>query len=137
MLSRVRLFATPWTITCQTPLLWDSPSENTGMGSHFLLQGIFMTHDRTGSPALQTDSLILNHQESPMWSFYIVVLVVKNMPSNAGAARDMGLIPGSGRSLAEGNGYPLWYSCLENSMDRRAWQATVHGVTKSQTQLIS
>ena len=43
------------------------------------------------------------------------------------------LIPGSGRSPGEGNGYPIQYSCLENSMDRRAWQATVHGVAKSQT----
>ena len=48
---------------------------------------------------------------------------------------DPGSIPGSGRSPGEGNGYPRQYSCLENSMDRRAWQATVHGVTKSQTGL--
>ena len=48
---------------------------------------------------------------------------------------DLSLILGSGRSLGEGNGYPLQYSCLENSMDRGAWQATVHGVTKSPTQL--
>ena len=41
---------------------------------------------------------------------------------------DLGLIPGLGRSLGEGNGYPLQYSCLENPMDRGAWQATVHGV---------
>ena len=47
---------------------------------------------------------------------------------------DSGLIPGSGRSPEEGNGYPLQYSHLENSMDRGAWQATVHGVTKSWTQ---
>ena len=46
-----------------------------------------------------------------------------------------GLIPGSGRSPGEGNGYPLQYSCLENPLDRGAWQATVHGVTKSWTQL--
>ena len=46
-------------------------------------------------------------------------------------AGDLGLIPGSGRSPGEGNGYPLQYSCLENSMDRGAWQATVHGVTES------
>jgi len=45
------------------------------------------------------------------------------------------LIPGSGRSPGGGNGSPFQYSCLENSMDRGAWQATVHGVTKSQTQL--
>ena len=46
-------------------------------------------------------------------------------------------IPGLGRSPGEGNGYPLQYSCLENSMDRRAWQATVHGVTNSWTRLSS
>ena len=49
--------------------------------------------------------------------------------------RDTGSIPGSGRSLREGNGNPLWYSCLENPMDRGAWWATVHGVTKSRTRL--
>ena len=58
--------------------------------------------------------------------------VEKNLPANAG---DVGLIPGSGRSPGEGNGNPLQYSCLENPMDRRAWWATVHGVTKSQTRL--
>ena len=57
--------------------------------------------------------------------------VVKNSPAHAGDARDMGLIPGSGRSLGGGNGNPLQYSCLENSMDREAWWATVHGVTRS------
>ena len=48
---------------------------------------------------------------------------------------DPGLIPGSGRSPGEENGYPLQYSYLENSMDKEAWQVTAHGVTKSQTQL--
>ena len=47
--------------------------------------------------------------------------------------RDPGLIPGLGKSDGEGNGYPLQYSCLENSMDRGAWRAIVHGVSKSQT----
>ena len=47
------------------------------------------------------------------------------------SAGDPSLIPGSGRSPGEGNGYPLQYSCLENSMDRGAWWATVHGVAKS------
>ena len=64
-----------------------------------------------------------------------VALVVKNLPASAGGIRDMGLIPGSGRSSGEVNGNPLQYSCLENAMDRGAWQATVHGVAKSQTQL--
>ena len=54
---------------------------------------------------------------------------------SAFSAGDPGSIPGSGRSPGEENGYPLQYSCLENSMDRGAWWATVHGVTKSQTQL--
>ena len=62
-----------------------------------------------------------------------VALVVKNLPANAGDIRDVGSIPGSGRSPGEGNGYPLQYSCLENPMDRGAWQATVHEVAKSQT----
>ena len=50
-------------------------------------------------------------------------------------AGDPGSIPGLGRSSGEGNGNPLQYSCLENPMDREAWQATVHAVTKCQTQL--
>ena len=61
--------------------------------------------------------------------------VVKNPPANAGDARDLGLIPGLGRSPGEGNGYPLQYCCLENSMDGGAWWATVHGVSKSRTRL--
>ena len=48
---------------------------------------------------------------------------------------DLGSIPGLGRSLEEGNGYPLQFAGLENFMDRGVWQATVHGVAKSQTQL--
>ena len=51
------------------------------------------------------------------------------------SAGDQGLIPGLGRSPGEGNGNPLQYSCLENTMDGGAWQATVHGVLKSWTQL--
>ena len=57
--------------------------------------------------------------------------VVKNLPANARDSGEAGLIPGSGRSLGEGNGNQLQYFCLENSMDRGAWQATVHGVTES------
>ena len=64
-----------------------------------------------------------------------MALVVKNLVANAGDARDMGLIPGSERSPGGGHGNPLQYSCLENPMNRGAWQATVHGVAKSQTRL--
>ena len=58
--------------------------------------------------------------------------MVKNLPGRVG---DPGLIPELGRSPGEGHGYPLQFSCLENSMDRGAWRATVHGATKSWTRL--
>ena len=61
--------------------------------------------------------------------------VAKNPPVYAEGARHTGSIPWSGRSPAGGNSNPLQYSCLENSMDREAWRATVHGVTKSWTRL--
>ena len=64
--------------------------------------------------------------------------VVKNLPASVGDAgdtSDMSLTPGSGRSPGVGNGYPLQYSCLGNSMDRGGWLATVHRVTKNWTRL--
>ena len=64
-----------------------------------------------------------------------VALGVNNPLANAVDLRDTGSIPGSGRSPEGGNGNPLQFSCLENVMDKGAWQATVHRVTQSQTQL--
>ena len=61
--------------------------------------------------------------------------MVKNPPANAGDIRDMGSIPGSGRSPGRGNSNPLQYSCLENPMDRGDWWARVHRVSRSRTQL--
>ena len=61
--------------------------------------------------------------------------MVKNQPSNSEDARDMGSIPGLGRSPREGNGNPLQYSSLENFMHRGDWRATIHEVTKSRTRL--
>ena len=61
--------------------------------------------------------------------------MVKNPPANAENRRDAGLIPGSGRSPEGGHGNPLQYPGLENCMDRGAWRATVHGVTKIWTRL--
>ena len=61
--------------------------------------------------------------------------MVKNRPASATDGRKVSQIPGLGRSPGLGNGNLLQYSCLENSTDRIAWQATVHGVTESQTQL--
>ena len=62
-----------------------------------------------------------------------VALVVKNLPANARDIRDVGSVPGWGRSPGGGCGNLLQYSCLENPMDRGAWQATVPRVSKSQT----
>ena len=59
---------------------------------------------------------------------FLVAQMIKNLPA---MQKDLSLIPGLGRSPGEGNDYPLQYSGLENSMDREAWQATVHGVIKS------
>ena len=63
--------------------------------------------------------------------------MVKNPSANAGDPRDVGLIPGLGRSPGAENGNPVQYSCLENSMERGAWQGTVHGVAKSWTRRVS
>ena len=65
----------------------------------------------------------------------VVALAVKNPCANAGDVRDLGSISGLGRSPGGRHGNPLQYSCLENPMDRGTWQAAVHGVTKSWTQL--
>ena len=62
-----------------------------------------------------------------------MTLVVKNSPGNAGNIRDAGPIPGSGRCPGVGNGTPFQYSCLEDSMGRRAWQAIVHKVTHKES----
>ena len=77
------------------------------------------------------DSVI--HTHTPMASQ--VVQLVKNLPANAGDAKMWVLTPGSGRSTKVENGKPLQYSCLENSMDRGNWWATVLGVSKRCTQL--
>ena len=64
-----------------------------------------------------------------------MILAVKNPPANGGDVRDEGSIPGSGKYPGGRYGNPLQCSCLENPMDRGAWQATVHRVTKSWTRL--
>ena len=78
--------------------------------------------------ALCLSSPWLKFSQNFSWRLHLV----KASACNAG---DLGLIPGLGRSPGEGNGNPLQYSCLENPVDRGAWWATVHGVTKSRTRL--
>ena len=70
--------------------------------------------------------------------YYLVIgtsLVAQTVKASAYNAGDLGLIPGLGRSPGEGNGSPLQYCCLENPIDRGAWQAVVHGVAKNRTRL--
>ena len=66
-------------------------------------------------------------------NYFLVAQLVKNAPVNVGDTRDAGSVPGLGEFLGEGNGNLLQYSCLENSVDREAWQTTVCEIAKSQT----
>ena len=75
------------------------------------------------------ESSSFKKQEVPLWGFP----GGSDSKESAYNAGELGLIPGSGRSPGEGNGYPLQYSCLENSMDKGPWRATVHGFAKSWT----
>ena len=109
--SRVGLFATPWTVAYQAPQSVEFSRKEYWSGLPFPSPGDLPNPGiKSGSPALQADAL----------------------PSEPPG--DPGSIPGSGRSPGGGNGNPLQYSYLENSMGRGAWWATVHGVTK-ETQL--
>ena len=128
---------------------WNSPGQNTGVGSRSLLQRIFPTPG-SGLPHCGWILYQLSHQGSQVLGFFpcaVFTIVsakcsphgppsgsaVQNPPANAADAGDADWIPGLGRPPREGNGNPFQYSCLENSMDRGAWRATVHGVAKSWT----
>ena len=135
-LSHVQLFCDP--MDCSKP----------GSSVHGILQakilewvaisssrGIFPTQGL--NPSLLHCRRILyslSHQGSLMLSIICVKMLKKlnDIQQFAYNAEDRGSILGLGGSLGEENGNPLWYSCLENSMDRGAWQATIHGVTKNQ-----
>ena len=80
-----------------------------------------------------TGGLSCSYPPSPATLLSKVALVVKNLPANSRDIRDVGSIPGSGRSPGGGHGNSLQYSCLQNVMDRGAWRATVHKVAKSWT----
>ena len=97
----------------------------------FSLHGISFSILLISSPCVFEFKICLS------WVVFPSGAVVKNPPANARDARNMGLIPGLGRSPGEENGNPLQYSCLETSMDRGAWRAVTHGVTKSQMWLSS
>ena len=116
-----------WALLLSKVNQWDWPSCNF---SHF----VFLTIIQTGCPVAFSWPWFFRSSWQQIWDSQIV-LVVKNPFANAGDIRDVGLTPGSERSHGWQHGNPLQYSSLENPIDRGAWQATVHGVTKSQTPL--
>ena len=93
---------------------------------------VYFTHDCVYMLVLLSQFVIL-YEDTQYWD--LAALVIKNLSANTGDLRDMASILGSGRSPGEGHGNPLQDSCLENSMDKGAWQATVYRITKSWTQL--
>ena len=136
--SRVRLFVTPWTVAHQAPLsmkflkqeYWSglsfpSPGESPRPRDHTQVSCVSCT----GRQTLYT---VPPGNPTYIYTHTYIYTCASNSKESACNAGDPGLIPGLGRSPGEGNGYPLQYSCLENSMDRRA---TVHGVAKNPTQL--
>ena len=108
--------------------LMDQPSQDSCSLTHpsLLCLGEFSWSSSPDKPSI-LDYMLMGATQ--------VVLVMKNLPADAGDIRDLVSTPGSGRSPGRGNGNPLQYSYLEKPMDRGAWQATVHGVAKSQTRL--
>ena len=151
-LSRVQLFATPWTVAFHAPpsigfsrqeywsaLPSPSPEDlpNPGIKPMFpALQADALPSEPPGKPDQKSPKK--TNKKNRMFTVeksFPGGAVVKNLPADVGNARDVGLIPGSERSPGEGNGNPLQYSCLENSMNRGSWWTTVHEVAKSQTGL--
>ena len=114
-------------------LAWLLPSRHLPVGKWGLTG--WAKSSRWDAEMLKVELVMCQSWENKHSGASQVALVVKNPPANAGDVRDKGLIPGLGRSPRAGHGNPLQYSCLENPMDRRARQTTVHGVTKSRTQL--
>ena len=126
---------------------WDSPGQDTGVGSCSLLQGIFPTQGRTQVSCISGGFVNIKHLPIPLLPLVTTILLFKYLfiwlylglpwwfsgKEPACNAGDLNSIPGLGRAPGEVNGNALQDSCLENSMDRGVWQATVHRVTKSWT----
>ena len=128
-LSPVRLCATPWTAAYQAPL-------SMGFSRQEYWSGVPLPSPK---PEIEVAAISKVHKCFRLKGLEFIVqviwyfpggAVVQNLPANVRGVRDKGSIPGLGRSSGGGYGSPLQYSCLENSMDRRAWWATVHGLQR-------
>ena len=151
LLSRVGLFATPWTAAYQAPPSMGFSRQEYWSGLPFPSpEDLPDPGIKPRSPTLQADALTSEPSgKPPNWNLIFrylglrythtqasqVMLVVKNPPAKARDSRDLGSMCGPGRSPGGGHGNPLQYSCLGSPLDRGAWQATVHRVTKSRTRL--
>ena len=139
-------FATPWTVAHQAPLSVGFPRQEYWSGVPF------PSPMDLPNPGIEFESAALACGfftiEPPREAIYkrqmrinVHVCAIVGFPGGSDGkesacnAGDLDLIPGLGRSPGGGHGNPLWYSCLENSMDRGAWRATVHGVAQSRTWL--
>ena len=149
-LSCLGLFATPWTVAYQAPQSMDFSRQEYWSGLPSPSPGDLPNAGiEPWSPALQADTLpseppgkyCLSKKifKSHLRTIVFYCLMTLGLPGGSDGkestcnAGDWGLIPGSGRSLGEGNGNLLQYSCRGNPTDRGAWWAIVHGVAKSQT----
>ena len=128
-----------WVTGPSTPLpmaqeLPDSPA--TSLTSSSPVASTSLQSDRLCHKLSHFSSILLRVDVFSLKIIYSPIIIFSSGSDSreyACNAGDPGTIPGSGRCPGEGNGYPLQYSCLENSMERGAWWATVHGVAKSQT----
>ena len=118
---------------------WTSFSKLHQLYFGFWRKGVCQRQERKvfcALPCAETAAWVTAEEKQGLWSFPAASQhgsVCKEYTSNSGDTGDTGSIPGLGRCPGGGNGNPLQYSCLENSMDRRVWRATVHGVVQSQT----
>ena len=117
------------------PRPWDSPGKNTGVGCHFLLQcmKVKSPSEVAQSCLTRSDPMDCSLPGSFIHGIFQARVLEWGAIAFSGNEGDPGSILGSGRTPGEVNGNPLQYSCLENSMDRVALWATVHGATKSRT----
>ena len=151
LLSCVQLFATPWPIGCQAPLSIEFSRQEYWSGLPFpSLRGSSKRRDQTWVSCIASRFFTIwviwaqnlkKKKKRVKYSIDHFVYWLMSFPGGSDSkesacnAGDLSSIPRSGRCPGEGNSYPLQYSCLENPMDRRPWQATVHGITKSRTWL--